>query len=107
VGNFVGTDVSCTLALGNGSFGIGTHVSLFPVSGNYIGAANPANPALVGLGAAARNVIVGTSGNAQTGISLVSRSGQSVADNIVQGNYVGLNAAGTDKLGIFNIGIDV
>ena len=76
-GNFIGTDPTGTLARPNGSGGI--RVSS---SGNRIG----------GLTAAARNVI---SGNSVAGIAIQSST---ATGNVVQGNYIGLNAAGTTAL---------
>ncbi|MBL8113454.1 MAG: IPT/TIG domain-containing protein [Acidobacteria bacterium] len=72
-GNFIGTDVTGALALGNAG-GIG-------ISG--------ANNIVGGSVAAARNVI---SGNTGTNLSMF---GAGATGNVVQGNYIGLNAAGT------------
>ncbi len=75
-GNYIGTDVTGMLGLENGSVGI--HVS---GNGSLIG----------GNTASARNII---SGNKSDGIQL------SVSDTItIQGNYIGVNAAGTGALG--------
>ena len=76
-GNFIGTDPAGTLARPNGQAGI--RVSS---SGNRIG----------GLTAAARNVI---SGNTFTGIAIQNPT---ATGNVVQGNYIGLTAAGTAAL---------
>jgi len=79
-GNFVGTNISGTAALGNSGNGIG-----IDSSNNLIG----------GTTAAARNVI---SGNINlpdgTGHGIVI-GGASASGNQVQGNYIGTNAAGT------------
>ena len=76
-GNFIGTDPTGTLARPNGSGGIRVFSA-----GNRIG----------GLTAAARNVI---SGNQATGIAIQNST---ATGNVVQGNYIGLNAAGTAAL---------
>jgi hypothetical protein len=73
-GNFIGTDANGTTAVGN-STGVLIESG---ASGNTVG----------GTAAAARNVI---SGNA-TGIDLV---GSGTPANLIIGNYVGTNAAGT------------
>lgn len=73
-GNFVGTDVTGLLALGNGSPGIWLNGS----ASNTIG----------GLSRAAGNLI---SGNRQDGIAILTNS----VGNTVAGNYVGVNFTGT------------
>jgi titin len=75
-GNVIGTDASGTKALGNAGDG----VLVGGGSGNLIG----------GTTAAARNVI---SGNGGHGMHLTS------AGNLVQGNYIGTDAAGRFALG--------
>jgi hypothetical protein len=86
-GNYIGTDVTGTKALGNGRDGIITiDLNGFPspyASGVTIG----------GTAAGAGNVI---SGNANDGIDLAS---QSIASLTIQGNRIGTNAAGTAALG--------
>jgi PKD domain-containing protein/hemolysin type calcium-binding protein len=88
-GNYIGTDVTGTVALGNGDAGIMMR--------------NSANNLVGGSTAAARNVVSanGVSGvpNAAHGI-VMFLSG--ATGNKVQGNYVGTNAAGTAALG--NVG---
>src|SRR5262249_25786896 len=76
-GNFVGTDVTGTLALSNGQDGVS-------VSG---GASN----SIGGMTAGARNVI---SGNNRDGIVIRSGNG-----NLVQGNYIGTDVKGKNPLG--------
>ena len=73
-GNFIGTDVTGTLALTNHNSG----VSISGGGGNQIGGTN------TGAG----NVI---SGNALDGITLTSGT----TNNLIQGNLIGLNAAGS------------
>ena len=87
VGNFIGTDSTGMVALGNTGDGLrvdgGAH-------NNTIG----------GTSVAARNLI---SGNNGSGIVL----GTGTNNNLVQGNYVGTNAAGTAALGNAFVGVSV
>jgi parallel beta-helix repeat protein len=83
-GNYIGTDVTGTNRLGNGSFG----VWLYHAPGNTIG----------GIGAAARNVI---SGNLR-GIEI---DGPGTSGNLVQGNFVGVDVTGTQALGNVEHGV--
>jgi CSLREA domain-containing protein len=76
-GNFIGTDASGAADLGNAQNG----VNLQDAPNNNVGGTDPA----------ARNVI---SANGQMGLYIGSASG-----NVVQGNYVGTNAAGSAALG--------
>jgi uncharacterized repeat protein (TIGR01451 family)/CSLREA domain-containing protein len=73
-GCYIGTDVSGTVALGNIGSGI-----IVGTANNRIGGTTPPQ----------RNVI---SGNARAGISA---SGPAVLNNLIQGNFIGTNAAGT------------
>lgn len=75
-GNFIGTNAAGTAALGNRFAG----VSILT-----------ANNTVGGTTAAARNLI---SGNGNEGVSIVLATG-----TLVQGNYIGTNAAGTTALG--------
>jgi hypothetical protein len=86
-GNFIGVDADgATLA------GSGTPIFVgFGTSGNAIGSASPAD----------RNVIV-TSPGGGWGLILNDGSG-----TVLQGNYRGVNAAGTALLGSGDFGIDV
>ncbi|HMU62920.1 MAG TPA: SdrD B-like domain-containing protein, partial [Gemmatimonadales bacterium] len=79
-GNYIGVNASGTAASANGSYGI---QMLSGASNNTIG----------GTAAAARNVI---SGNGSAGIRIRDASS---TGNVILGNYVGLNAAGTGALG--------
>lgn len=72
-GNYIGTDSTGAVGLGNGLVGI----AINGASGNTVG----------GLTAGARNVISGQ----EFGISLTGAA----SSNSVVGNYIGLNAAGT------------
>jgi titin len=81
-GNYIGTDITGTVALGNGSDGV-----------RIQGGAN--NNTIGGTVAGAGNVI---SGNNQAGVFI---TGSGTTRNIVQGNYIGTNAAGTAALRIY------
>lgn len=86
-GNFIGTDAAGTNALGNGpgsSIGGGLLVSGY-------------NHQIGGTVAEARNVI---SGNGFHGIGFTSAS-----NCVVEGNFIGVDATGTNILGNYNCGI--
>jgi titin len=85
-GNFIGVGVSGEVPLGNHYAGI----SLSAAGDNLIG----------GIVAAARNVI---SGNHQDGIFLSTNSTR----NIISGNFIGVDAAGTAGLGNSYNGISI
>jgi titin len=78
-GNFIGTDVSGTLSLGN-VFGL--FISGMGTTGNLIGGEVPG----------ARNIISGSTMN--DGLAI----GDSAANNVVQGNYIGIDVSGTKAL---------
>ncbi len=84
-GNYIGTDVTGSTAHGNGQIG----VFVLGTSSNLIGGTNTA----------ARNVI---SGGNETGIYILNG-----AANVVQGNYIGVNAAGLLDLGNRNNGVTI
>ena len=86
-GNYLGTDATGTADLGNGNDGI----RILSVPGNTIGGLNPGD----------RNVI---SGNNNNGLLI---DGVASTGNIIQGNYVGLNAAGTAAIGNTDDGVDL
>jgi parallel beta-helix repeat protein len=77
LGNYLGTDPTGNKALANGLSGIFIGVA----NGNIIGSANPAG----------RNII---SGNTEYGIYLTSTT-----NNVILGNYIGVNAGGESALG--------
>jgi hypothetical protein len=83
-GNFLGTDVSGTIAMGH------SHGVWATSSGNLVGGTNPAD----------RNIV---SGNSDVGIWLGSHSDS----NVVQGNFVGVARDGTTPLGNVNAGIHI
>ncbi len=80
IGNFVGTDVSGTVDLGNTSYGVVLDVG---ANNNVIG----------GTTAAERNVI---SGNNSVGVRF---GGAGTSNNVVQGNYIGTDVSGILALG--------
>ena len=86
-GNYLGTDATGTADFGNGNDGI----RILSVPNNTIG----------GLNAGDRNVI---SGNNNNGLLI---DGVASTANIIQGNYVGLNAAGTAPIGNTDDGVDL
>lgn len=86
-GNFIGTNAAGTAAIPNTDIG----VIVFAVKNTLIG----------GAVTGARNVI---SGNQDQGIAIVDTGN---AGTIVQGNFIGLNAAGTAPLGNGDSGIRV
>ena len=84
-GNYIGTNVSGTTALGNKGDGV---IIIGGATGNTVG----------GTTAAARNVI---SNNGQAGVAVF----QAATGNLVQGNYIGTDAAGTTALGNGTYGV--
>jgi hypothetical protein len=86
-GNFVGTNPQGTAAEPNQNDGI--HIS--NSSGSTIGGTTPG----------ARNI---ASGNQIDGIHVVGATGSPATNNLIEGNFVGVNAAGTGSVGIKAIG---
>ncbi len=87
-GNYIGTDSTGTVKLGNGSDGI-----VISVGGNTIG----------GNQAGAGNVI---SGNAGAGI-LINYSSAASLGNVIQGNLIGTDNSGTLPIGNMAQGINI
>ena len=87
IGNYIGTDVTGLVDLGNLDDGIQVANS---ASGTVIG----------GTDSAARNVIAG---NSDDGIQLNS----SVTNSLVQGNYIGVGADGVTVLGHDSDGVEI
>lgn len=85
LGNYIGTDFTGTVDLGNGQFGVGIFGS---ATNNTIGG---------GVG----NVI---SGNQQGGVYL---DGAATTGNVIRGNYIGLAQNGTDPLGNTGHGVRI
>jgi len=86
-GNYIGTDKSGSVDLGNPGFGVFIYGG---ASNNTVG----------GTVAAARNVI---SGNDGFGVSLYNGA----TGNLVQGNYIGTDVTGTADLGNSWVGVDI
>ena len=84
-GNHIGTDVSGSSGRGNGTIGIDVR----QMSNNTIG----------GISSSSRNVI---SDNPTGGIFIVSSS-----NNVVQGNYIGTDAAGGSTIGSQSVGVTI
>ena len=88
-GNYIGTDINGTAALGNGGSGIQIFASVEPAGGvNTIG----------GTSATARNIVSGNSGDGISGAS---------PKVLIQGNYIGTDVNGTGNLGNAGFGIDL
>ncbi len=85
--NHLGTDVTGTLARGNGNSGVAINGS----SNNRIGGPLPTQ----------RNVV---SGNGTHGVSI---TGAASTGNVVQGNYIGTTAAGTAALANLFQGVEI
>ena len=90
LGNYIGTSADGNSAVGNGVDGISVNDAGGEASGNVIG----------GTTTGSRNLI---SGNTVAGISL---SGSGVSNTKIEGNYIGLNAAGATAVANGD-GIDV
>ncbi|HJR07106.1 MAG TPA: Calx-beta domain-containing protein [Pyrinomonadaceae bacterium] len=90
-GNYIGTDISGTVDVGNGANGITTEVDNTSHNSdtNTIGGTIPAD----------RNLISGNTGH---GILMTFSSG-----NIIRGNIIGLAANGTTALGNSGAGVEV
>jgi parallel beta-helix repeat protein len=84
-GNYIGTDVTGTVGLGNGYDG----VQIINGLGNVIG----------GLDPGAGNLV---SGNSENGVDILYGS----TGNVVQGNYIGTDRTGTLAIGN-NLGVDI
>ena len=87
VGNYVGTDTTGTLDYGNAGYGIEINQS--------------ANNVIGGTSTADRNIV---SGNDLSGISIWFATS---TGNVVQGNYIGTDVAGSGVLGNANDGIRI
>ncbi|RMD86334.1 MAG: T9SS C-terminal target domain-containing protein [Calditrichaeota bacterium] len=89
-GNFIGTDSTGTVAVGNGMDG----VAIVAASENTIGGTLPG----------ARNVI---SANQRYGVNIGKGMVGTVDNNLIQGNYIGTDITGTLPLGNGNSGVFV
>ena len=81
-GNYIGTDVTGTVAVGNGT---GVEISV-DSTGNTIG----------GTTAGARNLI---SGNTQYGVEIQGAGSPTTSNNVVEGDYIGTDVTGTVAVG--------
>ena len=88
-GNYIGTDTTGTVALGNGGFGVDVH---YMCPNNTIG----------GTAVAARNLISGNGGKWGDAGVLLNSSG-----NIVEGKSIGTDVAGAQALGNHGAGVTV
>jgi hypothetical protein len=91
--NYIGTDVTGTLPLGNGFFAMGVFehgVNIDGSDGNLIGGDDPGEGNLI-------------SANADAGVQ-ISFNG---TNNAIQGNLIGTNAAGAGDMGNVDLGVDV
>ena len=85
-GNFIGTDVTGTVAVGNGFGGV-------RISGG------PSNSTIGGTSAGEGNVI---SGNTRHGVEI-----QGAAGNFIQGNFIGTDVTGTLDVGNSQRGVSI
>ncbi len=81
-GNFIGVDPTGSVDLGNGGSGV---MLAEGATANVIGGSTPAD----------RNVIAGNNSPGTTSGAGVWLEDQSTADNVILGNYLGTNAAGS------------
>ncbi len=88
VGNKIGTDVTGTVALGNGAYLNGLRTTYLGLSGSGVLIADAAGNTIGGATASARNLI---SGNALDGVLI---SGAMAATNRVLGNRIGTDITG-------------
>ncbi len=102
-GNYIGTDVTGNVAQGNayGGVYVGSG-SLF--TDNPPGSASGAT--IGGTAAGAGNLISGND-TALTGNGGIVIYGTGASDNLIEGNQIGVNAAGTAALPNLGIGIDI
>ena len=92
--NYIGTDVTGQIPLGNGGDGILVTQSflLTPITNNIIGGTTPQE----------RNIISGNGITGTAGISI-----QLADNNVVVGNYIGTDVSGNKPLGNFGQGIAI
>ena len=90
-GNYIGTDITGASAIGNLSYGVRTGTGAFPGTTSVLIGGPTATP-----GSPPGNVI---SGNVMAGISMIGPGSPVTVGNNIQGNYIGLNAAGTAAVG--------
>jgi hypothetical protein len=87
LGNFIGVNPAGTAPMSNGTFpNSGDGIRIVGASNNQIGSTNPAD----------RNIV---SGNSLVGIHIVGTLSAPAADNLIQGNFVGVAADGKSSVG--------
>ena len=95
-GNYIGTNAAGMAPLSTG--GVSQSVTGININTN-IQAAGPSNTTIGGTVAGARNVIGGhPAGN-------INLFGSTASGNVIQGNYIGINAAGTAAVGLSGGGV--
>ena len=115
-GNFIGTDVTGEIALGNDPTGVNDGIDVNYGSNNTIGGVSSvdAHGNLSGLG----NLVSGntgstnigsSTGSASDGIAIVgdSGNGDTSTNNVVEGNFIGTDVKGTTALGNALYGVDL
>ena len=90
LGNLIGTDTAGLSAIGNG----GNGVLLSLTTGDIVGGSSPA----------ARNLI---SGNLANGVQIVGDLSGASNGNVLIGNYIGLDSAGTNALANHGAGVTI
>ncbi|MCA9379587.1 carboxypeptidase regulatory-like domain-containing protein, partial [Candidatus Dojkabacteria bacterium] len=90
LGNFIGTNVTGTASIPNGS----------GIQNYYADSVN-----IGGTDILSRNVISGNSGSGMTIYSYLTQEGQQVKDLHIRNNYIGTNASGTSALSNGSMGI--
>ncbi|HST27621.1 MAG TPA: hypothetical protein VLK26_04560 [Rudaea sp.] len=85
-GNYIGTDVTGSVAMGNqgGADGVDINANPGPASGNFVGWDGVGDPTLM------RNIISGFTGSTLGGVNMVVGA----QGNVVAGNYIGIGATG-------------
>ncbi len=98
IGNYIGTDVTGTVALGNGHEGIFIQRS----DDNTVGGTDGTTPGGACTGAC--NLI---SANASAGIAISEDSLGTAQNNVIEGNYIGTDVTGTAALPNLSGGISI
>ena len=100
-GNYIGTDMSGSSAQGNGYSGVyvgsGTPFTNFPPG-------SASNATIGGTSAGARNIISGND-TANTGNGGIVVYGTGASNNLIEGNFVGVNTGGTTAVPNIGVGI--
>jgi hypothetical protein len=102
-GNYIGTDVTGTVALGNAYGGI------YVGSGSLFSDNPPGSASFATIGgtvAGAGNLISGND-TALTGNGGIVVYGSGASNNLIEGNQIGVNSTGTAALANLGIGVDI